>query len=92
MGDLTLLFIMAALLLGSSWGAFKLVMTRQGVLVTLLLGIAAALAIYLGVEARARQGWDAIGYFALLLVFVVPVLAGLAIGGVIGLLKRRREA
>lgn len=92
MGDLTLLFIMAALALGTGWGAYKLVMIGQGLVIAVLLVVAGGLAVFLGIKANVAQGWDAIGYFAFLMVFVVPVLAGLGIGGLVGLLKRHQGA
>ncbi len=57
-----------------------------------LTGALAVIGAVLFVMARSTQGWDAIGYFILAAIFVVPAALGAALGGWIGARWRRRAA
>ena len=92
MGDFWFFFIMAVMVLCVGWGAFKIVSLGKWGIYLGFLGGVVLLAAWFGAKANQMQGWDAIGYFAFLMVFVVPTLAGLVIGGIAGFVKRRRGA
>lgn len=90
MGEILYFFIMAVLVLGAGWLAYRLILRARFAVFFTFLGGAALSAAYLGVKTETAQGWDAIGYFAALVFFLVPVLAALVVGGVVGLLRRNR--
>lgn len=92
MGDFWFFFIMAVLVLCAGWGGFKLVMLGKWAAYGAFLGGALLLAAWFGTKASQAQGWDAIGYFAFLMVFIMPALTGWVIGGIAGFVKRRRGA
>ncbi len=90
MGEFVYFFIMAVLVFCAGWGAFRLVMARQHMAYFSFLVGVAVIATFFILKAEANVGWDAIGYVAFLMIFVMPALAGLVIGGAIGLWRRRR--
>ncbi|TNF22444.1 MAG: hypothetical protein EP318_03905 [Rhodobacteraceae bacterium] len=81
---------LGAILVG--WLGYWLVRQGRAVMWWGLFAPTAVLAVVLGWQANQHTGWDALGYFLGLVVFVLPVLAGLLVGGGIGLIRRRRDA
>ncbi|MDA7427509.1 hypothetical protein PGB28_03490 [Primorskyibacter aestuariivivens] len=92
MGDFWIFFIMAVMVLCVGWGAFRIVCQGKWAFYLAFLAVLALLAAYFGIRARQEQGWDSIGYFAFLMVFIMPTLAGFVLGGIAGFVKRRRGA
>lgn len=86
--------LFAAVALGAilvGWLGYWLVRRGKAVMWWVLFAPTSALAVFLGWQANQHTGWDALGYFLGLVVFVLPVLAGLVVGGMAGLLRRNAE-
>lgn len=77
---------LGAILVG--WLGYWLVRQGKAAIWWVLFAPTAALAVFLGWQANQHTGWDALGYFLGLVFFVLPIMAGLVVGGMVGLLKR----
>lgn len=89
--EIRMILIVAAVTLGAAVPGYLLV--RRGAQRWVFGLGAAALATggWLMVKAQGAQGWDALAYFIIVLFFVAPALAGLAIGGGIAWWRHRRR-
>lgn len=71
-----------------AWLGYWLVRHGRGWVWWLLFAPLCGLAALLWWQSDQHQGWDALGYVIGLVVFVLPVMGGLLLGGMAGLLRR----
>jgi len=73
-------------------GALCYVLTRYGKITIslILLGLLAALFLWLWLQARALIGWDALGYALGAILFAAPAFGGGLLGTLIAHYRRNR--
>ncbi|AKO96261.1 MAG: hypothetical protein RID15_03495 [Marinovum algicola] len=79
--QIRIILFVAGVALVSALLGYLLIRKRVFVAFFGLIVAALAAGVYFMLLARAGQGWDALGYFLIVLLLVAPAMAGLGIGG-----------
>lgn len=83
-----LLFGMVAAVLVTGWIGYALARSGKVVAEVILTLIPAVIGAGFFIAAAGAQGWDALGYFLIAMVFCMPPAVGFGLGTLIGWLAR----
>ena len=90
--EIGLFIIPAVALVGAGSVAYALAKHGQAIGLWVVAGLIAAFSASMLIGLSNAQGWDGLGYLAALIGLSAPGAAGFGLGGLIGWLRKPRQA